>query len=93
MATPKKLLKTRDLEAVFGVTSMTVHNWRKGSVTREPLPVDEKSLENGDVRFHPTITARWAKRNDVLMAKLIGDVTLAGFTRPGPKPRSPVRPG
>ncbi len=83
----KRKLTTRDLEVVFGVTTMTVHNWRKGSATKEPLPVIKEDLEKGQVRFAPKITASWAKKNGVTMVSPIDQAEPGLFTKPGPKPR------
>lgn len=59
-------LTVNDLCFLFGVTVMTVNNWRKGSTRIPPLPF--KSIPTGKsnrIVFRPTDVAKWAKDNDM----------------------------
>lgn len=55
------MLTTKDLQRLFGVTYMTVYNWRR----RHGLPCSQEL--NGrryTVRFHPDDVRTWAEEND-----------------------------
>jgi hypothetical protein len=78
---------------VFGVSSMTLWNWRQGTKSLAPLPVatPKKATEGRQVlRYNPVGLLAWAKKHGVVVAKTPEQV-LAGATaaasKPGPKQR------
>lgn len=62
MAKTTKLLTTTHLVTLFGVSSMTIANWRKGIVSRDPLPTEQNGRNVG---FLPAKIKAWAKKYDV----------------------------
>ena len=83
MAT-RHTITIKQLMLAFGVSAMTVHSWRKGSVTRDPLPATKT---NGYVAFSVAEIKKWAKTYGV--AIMVDPASLVGivFTKPGPKPK------
>lgn len=86
-----KSLTIAQAQIAFGVAHMTLHNWRKGTATKEALPVEQ---DGNRVRI-PLVKAKaWAKKNGVefvvdpetLLAK---DVEVA--EKPAAKSRSRVK--
>lgn len=57
----KKLLTSKDVMVLFGVSLMTTINWRKGSPTRDPLPSKELPGKVGSVGFACSDVRRFAK--------------------------------
>lgn len=84
-----KLLTTRHLERAFGVTSMTIYLWRKGTPTKAKLPVVETS--NKRVFYSPAKVEAWAKKNEVavLVPSLVG---LLGDDSLSPSKSGPIAP-
>lgn len=81
-------LTTRDLLGAFGVTPMTITNWRAGSATRGALPAEKVGRH---VVYSPAEVRKWARKFSVPIAdeqKLLGG---AGRLRPGPRPKSPEK--
>lgn len=81
----KAILTTKDLVAAFGVTSMTISNWRKGSPTKTALPTKQRGRF---VCFEPERVQRWANSNSV---PILAPKKLAGGAerlKPGPKSHS-----
>lgn len=76
-------LTTRDLTEAFGVTLMTIANWKAGTPTRTPLPFVK---EGRAVRFNAAKVRRWAEANGIAFAD---EKALEGTAsrKPGPKPR------
>lgn len=91
MTSKKQQLNTAQACLVFGVSSMTLHNWRKGTQTLAPLPVIAKEAELGRIRYNPSVLKTWASKNKVIIARTPEEVLAAGSTKsqgkPGPKPR------
>jgi hypothetical protein len=78
-----RLLTTADLQKAFGVTAMTIHNWRKGTPQRPAL----KTKSDGRrVAFAEAAVRRWAEKAGV--AVVDESALLGGLARgkPGPKP-------
>lgn len=73
----------------FGVTSMTLFMWRKGTPTRTPLPVeiDNKHAIKPRV-FVPVASAKAWARNHGLIFDPSGVMNRGVATKPGPKPRT-----
>lgn len=69
MATAKSLTIKQALVA-FGVAHMTLHNWRKGSPTKEPLPfeVDNPEAVKPRVSFKLSTTKAWARKHKIEFA-------------------------
>lgn len=85
--------------AVFGISNMTLWNWRKGTKTMAPLP--EAKPRSGTqkplLRFNVASVLAWAKKHNVIIAKtpeqvLAGKAEVAAASKPGPKPRSSKAP-
>lgn len=81
-------INTHQAAAVFGVTPMTLANWRKGSPQRTKLPTTTppNGSNPNSVWYKVSDLKAWSKKNGIAM----GDVThLEHVTpaKPGPKPR------
>lgn len=74
-------LTTEDLMRSFGVTHMTVFNWRQGSPTRAPLPFEQNGRA---VSFRPSKVEAWARKHGLVP---VAPLAPAGAARkkPGPK--------
>lgn len=63
------LLNTKQVMAVFGVSDMTVFNWRHGTASKKPLPTVLKPVGASGVRqlvgFKPSAIKRWAAQHAV----------------------------
>jgi hypothetical protein len=80
-------LSIKNLVTLFGVTPMTVHNWKKGSPQRPALPE----------QLTPAKVKRWATQNGIEMTCDPSTLLGVGAKKPGPKPklaaaRVPTRP-
>lgn len=60
---PLKHLTTRHMERAFGVTTMTLYLWRKGTATIKPLPVVETGTRK--VAYAVKAVERWAAANGI----------------------------
>lgn len=58
-------LRTADLIKAFGVTGLTLLNWRGGTATKDPLPVNIKTTEGGrnSVSYDEAKVRAWAKKH------------------------------
>lgn len=58
-------LRTADLIQGFGVTNLTLLTWRKGTPTKEPLPVQVDSTAGGrnTVSYNEAKVRAWAKKH------------------------------
>ena len=56
-----KTLSNKQTMAAFGVSHVTLFNWRRGTATRDPLPC-HKAPEGAAVEFKPTELKKYAKR-------------------------------
>lgn len=72
--------------SMFGVTQLTLLNWRKGTKRRPPLPTLKplKSEPPNAVRFSQSQALQWAKKNGVELAAPEPKVA-AKSARRGPK--------
>ena len=86
-----KHLTVKNLMTLFGVSHMAIHNWRKGSETREPLPTVAVKDQPRAVAFLPANVKAWAKKHKVMMtcepASLLGTESAV---KPGPKTKTVV---
>lgn len=59
-----KTLNTKQAMAAFGVSHVTLFNWRRGTATRDPLPCvqDPEAWGRATIAFKPVDLKRWAKR-------------------------------
>lgn len=86
-----KTLNTSDIQRAFGVTGMTVYNWRKGSPQRPPMPT--AGGPGVGVIFKPAAVKAWSKKAGVAIIDPTafednGDAPAAARrSKPGPKPR------
>lgn len=77
MATMKpKTLTNQNLITLFGVTGMTIYNWRRGTPTKAPLPCPATPVE----------ARAWAKRHGVPMTCDPRTLLGVGGAKRGPKP-------
>lgn len=59
-------LTITQMTRVFNTTNMTIYNWRKGTVTRRPLPtVADPKATKATVLFDSKEVLRWAKEYGV----------------------------
>lgn len=79
---------------VFGVSSMTLWNWRQGTRSMAPLPTikSKKATAKPAVFFGVASLKSWAKKHGVVIAQAPEDVLASApeasiSSRPGPKPR------
>ena len=82
-----KTLTSKNLQTVFGVTAMTIHNWRKGSkkVTALPsIPSDSRA-----VGFSVAAVKKWAATNGINM--LVPPEVVVGEDRGKPGPKTNLR--
>ena len=77
MATTTPHLTTKQLQAGFGVSDMTVWAWRAGTPTRDKLPTVKQGRA---VLFKPAAVAAWAKKHELKF-----DLAAAQKVKP-PKP-------
>jgi hypothetical protein len=86
MNVSQKLTITQAAQA-FGVSTMTLHLWRKGTVTKEALPHDIKMIGNRRaVRISAARAEAWAKRNGVTFSpERITGIAKVGKSGPIPK--------
>lgn len=78
-------LTTKDVMGAFGVTPMTVYNWRMGSPTREPLPAETVGRS---VFYRAARVKAWARRHGVPLLRELEPAT-GGPRKPGPKAQKP----
>lgn len=82
MATEKSAqvrLTTRQVQALFGVTHMSIYHWRKGTSTREPLKTLKpiKGEAPTAIRFDPKVVQRYADKYGITPVTTL-DKVLAG---------------
>jgi hypothetical protein len=79
-------LTNLDLLRVFGVTDVTIYNWRnpKEGARKTALP---STVKDGRVTFTPSRVTAWAKKNEVPIAVDPAKVAAGAPTakKPGPK--------
>lgn len=83
-----KTLTTTQLTVVFAVSSMTIANWRKGIVSRDPLPTE---IEGRSVGFAPAKIKAWAKKYKVEMTCDPMDM-VSGLTLPAAERKVQTKP-
>lgn len=69
-------ITTTQLTRAFGVTTMTLYLWRKGTATKTPLPfhLDDPKAAKPRVSFRASEVKRWAKQNGVAFAQSLDEV-------------------
>lgn len=90
-----KPLTTKDLVLIFGVTPMTILNWRKAEEgsRKKPLPC---KIKGRSVEFNAFRVKAWANSNGVPMEHDPLDVaegTHLTKAKPGPKPKAEAAKG
>jgi len=83
----RNAITTKAIQQAFAVSHMTVHAWRKGTPSKDPLPVIETGTR--DVLFKPADVKRWAKAHkiDIVDAKAL-DPSNVDHAKPGPKAKA-----
>lgn len=71
------LLSVKNLMELFGVTAMTLHNWKRRTATRTALPA---------VRT-PAVIRNWATMNGVPMTCAPSTLLGKDVGKPGPRPK------
>lgn len=63
----QQALRTNDLISAFGVTGLTLLSWRKGTPTKEKLPVDVQTTPGGrnTVSYNEAKVRAWAKKHNL----------------------------
>ena len=80
-----KSLTIAQAQVAFGVAHMTLHNWRKGTATKDALPVEQSGNR---VRI-PLVKAKaWAKKHGVEFA-VDPETLISEADKPEPKPARP----
>jgi hypothetical protein len=80
--TKQNFLSTKQLCAGFGVSAVTISNWRKGTPGKTALPVAEHP--GYGVRFDPAVIKAWAKEHGLKFS--VAAAQAVGASTPGPKP-------
>lgn len=66
-------LSIKDVQKMYGVTLMTVNNWRKGSKKKEPLPSHSEPRgitgRKDGVYFLKSVVRAWAKKHNIKEVK------------------------
>jgi len=85
-----KTMTIRQALAAFGVSAPCLHSWRKGTPTKDPLPVIIEDGQRG-VLISVTAAKAWAKKHGVTFAQDPDAViakepaSLKSGPRPAPK--------
>jgi predicted DNA-binding transcriptional regulator AlpA len=58
-------LNTQQLMQIFGVSHMTVYQWRQGTATKKKLPATVGKPTPRSVAFDPVKVETWASKHDV----------------------------
>jgi hypothetical protein len=85
-------LNTSHICRLFGVSTMTVWQWRQGTKMRAPLPVaaTKKNQTKPEIRFNARSVLAWAKKHQLDLAESVDSVLeSAPVRKSGPKPRKP----
>jgi hypothetical protein len=53
----------KEMQAMTGVSLMSLHLWRQGTPTKSPMPA--RKNDNGTVVYPVRSTMRWLKRHDI----------------------------
>lgn len=90
MKTPTLRFNTQDVMSLFGVSHMTVYQWRKGTARKTPLPAIEKRVgARLTVEFTEKTLRKWARENNVPFTIDPSQYEKKqGVGKPGPKTRS-----
>jgi predicted DNA-binding transcriptional regulator AlpA len=81
MAT-RKTVGIKEICAAFGITLMTLHNWRKDPrSTKDPFP--PQAPDGLGVRWYQSDVVKWGKAQGLTM----NFVDVENNSKPGPKPR------
>lgn len=65
-------LSIKDLMKMFGVTLMTITNWRKGSTRITPLPTETRARgSRNQVYFTKEKVLAWAKENEINLVESV----------------------
>lgn len=81
-------INTPQAAAVFGVTTMTLANWRKGSPQRTKLPTTTPPAGSNpnSVWYKVSDLKAWSKKNGIDMGG-VDHLEPVVPAKPGPKPR------
>lgn len=78
----------REMQALAGVSLMTLHLWRQGTATKSVLRASKQA--NGTVRYPVRQTLNWMKRHDITPAVHPDDLGKQARNKPGPlRPKRP----
>ncbi len=58
-------LTTNDLVKMFGVSSVCISDWRKGTATKAKLPIVPQKAGERAVRFKSDVVVKWAEKHGV----------------------------
>lgn len=85
----KANLSIAQVTAGFGITGLTLLNWRKGTATKEKLPHLAKTTPGGrvSIAFEEAKVRAWAKKHG-LEFKLAEAGAAAESAKPGPKAKA-----
>jgi hypothetical protein len=75
---------------MFGVSTMTVWQWRQGTKKRAPLPTaaPSKKATKPEVRFNTRSVIAWAKKHQLdLVESLDSVLAYPPVNKSGPKPK------
>jgi len=85
-----QVLNSRNIMSLFGISHMTVYNWRAGSSGRDPLPVNLTT--QGGVEFPVTRIKAWARKHQIPMTMDPESLVGVGVGTRGPKPKTWTAP-
>jgi hypothetical protein len=76
----REMIDTKQAQALFGVTAMTLWLWRSGTPTKEPMPYEKKGRS---ISYSLSKLKAWAKVHGVTMN--LADSKNVHQAKPGPK--------
>lgn len=88
-------INSQQVQALFGVSHVTVYNWRKGGTRTAPLPTAKLSKADA-LKIKPPVTfllnavLTWAKKHGIDTDRQVLEKLSVGedsANKPGPKPK------
>lgn len=93
MATQPTQLTGPQVCRLFGISNMTLWNWRQGTTRMTPLPTatPRKATEGKNhLRFNVKGVLAWAKKHHIELVATVEQVAEVKQGKPGPKARQVV---
>lgn len=85
----RRKLSTKDLERVFGVSSMTLYLWRQGTATKSKLRTAPKKRGDRSVTYYEDDVLAYAQKHGIPIAVHPSKIKQpAARKQPGPRARA-----